>query len=285
MSVFALFLVVIAACCHAAWNFFVKRINGGPELVWLFSVLSVAMYFPLAIAVWIVQKPQIGLQEIAFIVASALLHLGYFLLLQQGYRKGDLSLVYPTARATGPFLSTGLAVFFLGEDLTPQILAGGMAVVLGVFFLTGGFKRKAAHLASSLLFGLAAGALIGSYTVWDAYTVTALLVPPLLLDYASSVCRSTLLSPYAITRWTKIQGHWRDHRGAVICIAIFNPLAYILVLIALTFAPVVYVAPARELSVLIAVVVGAVLLGEKALKERMIWALVILLGIGLLAAG
>jgi drug/metabolite transporter (DMT)-like permease len=124
MSVFALFLVVTAACCHAAWNFFVKRINGGPELVWLFSMLSVVIYLPLAIAVWFLQKPQIGLQEIGFIIVSALLHLGYFLLLQQGYRKGDLSLVYPTARATGPFLSTVLAVLLLGEEFTPKILAG-----------------------------------------------------------------------------------------------------------------------------------------------------------------
>ena len=285
MSNFALFLVLTAACCHAAWNFFVKRINGGPELVWLFSVISVLIYLPLAIAVWVLQKPQIEAQEIAFIVGSALLHMAYFLLLQQGYRKGDLSLVYPTARATGPFLSTAFAVLFLGENLTPQILAGGMAVILGVLFLTGGFKRNATQLSSSLLFGLAAGALIGSYTVWDAYTVTALLVPPLLLDYASSISRSIFLSPYAVARWAQIQGHWRDHRGSVVCITVFNPLAYILVLVALTFTPVVYVAPARELSVLITVIMGALLLGEGALKKRIIWAFVILVGITLLATG
>ena len=89
-----------------------------------------------------------------------------------------------------------------------------------------------------------------------------LLVPPLLLDYASSLGRTVFLSPYALTRKHQIRAHWRQHRKAVIAIAVFNPLAYILVLVALVTTPVVYVAPARELSVLLTVLMGSVLLGE-----------------------
>jgi drug/metabolite transporter (DMT)-like permease len=215
MTLFGLALVLAAACCHATWNFFVKRINGGPELVWLFSVISVVIYLPVALFILIVEKPALGLFEIAFVAGSAVLHLGYFLLLQQGYRKGDLSLVYPTARATGPCLSTAFAVVFLGEYLTPQIIAGGLAIIVGVLCLTGGFRRD--------------------------YAVSVLLVPPLILDYVSSIGRAVLLVPYAVKRRKAIAGHWRRHRLAVVCIAVFNPLAYILVLYAMTFTPVVYV--------------------------------------------
>jgi drug/metabolite transporter (DMT)-like permease len=169
--------------------------------------------------------------------------------------------------------------------LTFQIFVGGVSIVVGVLFLTGGLSRRAKHLSSSLLFGLAAGALIGSYTVWDAFVVTALVVPPLILDYASSVGRMVILFPYALTRGHIIAGYWRDHRRAVIAIAIFNPLAYILVLIALTSTPVVYVAPARELSVLITVLMGTMLLDEGALRQRMGWAVLILAGMVLLATG
>ncbi len=285
MTPLALTLVLSAACCHATWNFLVKRINGGPELVWLFSVISVGLYLPVAVAVAVVEQPLFGWRELAFCTVSSLLHLGYFLLLQQGYRKGDLSLVYPTARATGPLLSTTFAVLVLGEHLTLQIFAGGLAIICGVVFLTGGFGRQARHLTSSLLFGIAAGTLIGSYTVWDAYTVRSLLVPPLLLDYASSLGRTVFLSPYAVTRTATIREHWWAHRWAVMGIAIFNPLAYILVLIALTFTPVVYVAPAREVSVLITVLLGALLLGEGLLKQRLFWATLILAGMVLLASG
>jgi drug/metabolite transporter (DMT)-like permease len=283
MSLLGLLLVITAAFCHATWNYFVKRINGGPELVWLFSLVSVVLYLPLALFILLSKRVEFGSAQVIFISGSTLLHLGYFLLLQQGYRKGDLSLVYPTARATGPLLSTTMAVLFLGEVLSWQIAAGGLAVIIGVLFLTGGLNRRAQHMTASLVFGLGAGILIGSYTVWDAYAVTALAIPPLLLDYASSVGRVLVLGPYSSKRRQLIGEYWNNHRNAVLAIAVFNPLAYILVLYALTFTPVVYVAPTRELSVLLGVLFGAILLGEGQLGRRLGWATLILGGVVLLA--
>lgn len=285
MTLLALALVLAAACSHATWNLLVKRLNAGPELVWLFSLIAVPIYLPLAVAAVWIQQPVLGWYEIAFCIGSALLHMGYFLLLQQGYRQGDLSLVYPTARATGPFLSATFAVLVLGEHISPQIVAGGLAIIIGVLFLTGGFSARASHVSRSLVFGLMVGMIIGTYTVWDAYTVRTLLVPPLLLEFASILSRLTLLSPYAVTRREKVATLWRDHRWAVIGIAVFNPLAYVLVLFALSFTPVVYVAPARELSVLLSVALGAWVLGEGEFGRRFFWALLILAGMVLLSTG
>lgn len=285
MTISGFLLVLTAAFCHAGWNFFVKRINGGPELVWLFSIVSVGLYLPVAVFIYVTEKPDIGWFEFAFIVASAILHLGYFLLLQQGYRRGDLSLVYPTARATGPFLSTTFAVILLGETMTPQIGLGAVLVIGGVVMLTGGFGRSAKNMRTSLAFGIGAGLLIGGYTVWDAYTVAVLLVPPLLLDYASSVGRAIILTPVGLKRLDLVKGYWRDHRLGVLAIAVLNPLAYILVLYAMTFTPVVYVAPVREISVLLTVILGSVVLGEGDLKRRLIWVATILSGVVLLTTG
>lgn len=282
MSLLGLALVLVAAACHATWNFQVKRIDGGPELIWLFSVVSAVTYLPLAIAIVIVQKPTFGVWQIIFTAGSAALHLGYFLLLQTGYRRGDLSLVYPTARATGPLLSTSLAVLFLGEAVTVRMLIGAGIIVFGVLMLTGGVKGGGRRVPASLLFGLGAGSLIGSYTAWDAFAVSALLVPPLLLDYVSSLGRIALLAPTARQRWTAVQKLWADHKAGVIAIAIFNPLAYILVLYALTFTPVAYVAPTREVSVLLTVLAGTLLLGEGKLGQRLAWATVILAGMAIL---
>lgn len=283
MTFLALSLVLAAACCHATWNFLVKQVNGGPELVWLFSVIAAVIYFPVALWIYLTTQTEFGIEALAFCVASALLHLGYFLLLQQGYRKGDLSLVYPTARATGPLLSTGFAVALLGERLSWPVALGGLAIIVGVVFLTGGFRRNAEHMTRSLLFGLGAGFLIGSYTVFDAYGVQTLLIPPLLLDYTSMLLRSVALAPVAMRRKEQVRSQWRDHRAAVIAIAIFNPLAYILVLIALTFTPVVYVAPMREVSVLLTVMLGTIVLGEGDFRSRMGWAVLILAGMTLLS--
>jgi drug/metabolite transporter (DMT)-like permease len=283
MSMLGFALVAAAAFCHAIWNFFVKRINGGPELVWLFSIVSIAVYLPVAVVIATTSTASIfGPRELGFVAGSVVLHLGYFLLLQQGYRRGDLSLVYPTARATGPLLSTLTAVAVLGEPMSAQIAAGAVAVVVGVLFLTGGLRRGA-RLGASVAFGLGAGTLISAYTVWDAFTVSQLMVPPLLLDYASSVGRAALLAPVAARRRKAVIGLWRRHKLGVLAIAVFNPLAYILVLYALTFTPVVYVAPTREMSVVITVMMGSVLLGEGDLRRRLCWAAVIVLGVALLA--
>lgn len=285
MTGLALLLVLSAALCHATWNFLVKRLSAGPELVWLFSAISVVLYLPVAVGIVVYQKPVFGPAQILFALGSAALHMAYFLLLQQGYRKGDLSLVYPTARATGPLLSAAFAVLVLGEHLTWPVAAGGTAIIVGVVFLTGGFKRGAQNVQSSLSFGLAAGALIGTYTIWDAYTVRHLGVPPVLLDYASILLRTVALAPYALRRREQVVQLWKHERRAVTGIALFNPLAYILVLTALAFTPVVYVAPAREVSVLITVLMGTLLLGEGGLRSRFLWACLILAGMIVLALG
>ena len=90
MSASGLALVLSAAFLHATWNVLVKRLNGGAELIWLFSLVSAVAYLPLALWVLVVQRPEISAQHVLFIAGSSALHLAYFLLLQIGYRKGDL---------------------------------------------------------------------------------------------------------------------------------------------------------------------------------------------------
>ena len=285
MSLTGLALVIGAAFCHATWNVFVKRIGGGAELIWLFSVISVLIYLPMAVWIVLVGQPHFGPWQIAFMLGTIALHLGYFLLLQTGYRKGDLSLVYPTARATGPLLSTTFAVLVLGEVVSLQMAVGAGIIIFAVLMLTGGVRRGADRLSASLLFGLGAGLFIASYTVWDAYAVSVLLVPPLLMDYASNLGRVVVLAPVAHRRRALVAQHWRDHRLGVFVIAIFSPLAYILVLYALTFTQVAYVAPAREVSVILTVLAGSILLNEGHLRARLGWASVALAGMTLLALG
>ncbi|NVO22175.1 DMT family transporter [Donghicola mangrovi] len=284
MSALSLCLVIAAAVCHASWNFCIKRINGGPELIWLFSALSVLIYGPVAVWVLLDTHTALTLLAWAFVIGSAALHLAYLVLLQTGYRKGDLSLVYPVARATGPILSSAFAVLLLGEHITPQMGGGAAIIIFGVFMLTGGIKAGATRTGTSLGFGLGAGLLIGSYTAWDAYTVAALAVPPVLLEITSNIGRTALLAPIARQRKDLVRQHWQTHKLAVITIAVLNPLAYILVLYAMRIAPVTYVAPIRELSVLLTVLAGSLILGEGHLRWRLTWAAVIFGGITLLAS-
>ncbi|MBF9042177.1 EamA family transporter [Rhodobacterales bacterium HKCCE4037] len=281
MTLLGFSLVLAAAFAHATWNFLVKRLNGGTELLWLFAALSLPVYGPFALYLALTFDEWSLLAVIA-LLGTALLHLAYFLLLQAGYRAGDLSVVYPTARSTGPVLSSLLALVLLGQALPAQAALGGAIIVFGVAMLTGG-PRGSARPLRSLAYGLGVGMLIGAYTVWDAWGVSVLLIPPILMDYASAIGRTILLYPHARKRWNKVQALWRDHRIEVLTIAVLNSGAYILVLYALTFTPVIYVAPLREVSVLIAVLLGSIVLGEGQLARRLIWASVILAGVSILA--
>lgn len=283
MTYVALILVLTAAVCHASWNFLAKRVQGGAELVWLYSLASSVIYLPLA--VWIFASLPSGLDTLqwVFIGGSAVLHLVYFVMLQAAYRNGDLSLVYPTARSMGPLVAMILAIVFLAEFPSVQGGFGALIIIGGVFALTGGGRGKSKKAGTSLLFGLGVGCLIGSYTTWDAYGVAVLAVPPLLMDYGANVGRGVLLTPTAYRRRALVAEHWRNHRLEVIAIGVLTPLAYILVLTAMQTTPVAYVAPLREVSVLLTVLAGSILLGEGQLTHRLKWAAVILVGVVTLA--
>ena len=283
MTAIALVLVLTAAVCHASWNFLAKRVQGGAELVWLYSLASSLIYLPLAI--WIFTALPSGLNQMqwVFIGGSAVLHLVYFVLLQAAYRNGDLSLVYPTARSMGPLVAMILAIVFLSEYPTVQGGIGALIIIGGVFALTGGGRNGGKRASTSLLFGIGVGCLIGTYTTWDAYGVASLAVPPLLMDYGANVGRGILLTPTAYRRRSLVVQHWQNHRIEVIAIGVLTPLAYILVLTAMQTTPVAYVAPLREVSVLLSVLAGSLLLGEGQLAHRLKWAAVILVGVVTLA--
>lgn len=282
MPTAGLALVLAAALCHAIWNVAVKRIGGGAELLWLFSLFAILFYLPLAVWVVVVTSPHFGSVQLLFMLGTVILHLGYMLLLQTGYRNGDLSLVYPTARATGPLLSTSFAVVFLGEVVTWQMALGAGVIVFGIFMMTGGTGARVGRASASLLYGLAVGVVIGSYTAWDAYAVSELLVPPILQDYVTHVGRALLLAPVANRRRAAVREHWRNHKAGVLAIAVFCPLGYILVLYALTFTPLAYVAPTREVSVVLTVLAGSLLLGEGHVRRRLGWASAIVAGLAIL---
>src|SRR5207248_9390963 len=102
MTGLAIALVLGAALIHASWNYLLKKSGGGIGFVWAFAALSSLLYAPLAARVVIVQHFEFTIEALDFLFASPVLHTAYHLPLDRGHRHGDLSLVYPLARATGP---------------------------------------------------------------------------------------------------------------------------------------------------------------------------------------
>jgi len=276
----AIMLVLFAAIAHAGWNLFAKRVpHGGALFVWLNSVCEIVWLAPVVVVV-VALDGMPGTAWLAFTV-SGLIHLGYFILLQRGYRVGDLSVVYPLARGSGPLLSVVAAVWLLGERPGPPALAGAAAVIVGVFVIGG----LGVGSSRGMGYGLATGTLIAAYTLWDAHAVTTLGVPPVVLMSGSIAIEVVALAPYALRRRDEVGELWRGHRTAVLAVAVLSPLAYLLVLFAMRMAPVSLVAPARELSIVVGSLAGWLLLGEPNPVRRLTGAVIVVAGVAAIAVG
>ena len=278
-----LVLVLASAFGHAFWNLLAKRAGGGHAFVWLVAVGSTILYAPVAATVLWLEHPPLGRTQLLFMAGTACLHVGYFVALQLGYGRGDLSLVYPLARGTGPMLSVAAAVAFFGEQPTVLALAGTVLIAAGVLTLSGG--GTSADDRAAVLLGLSTGALIACYTLWDKQAVTAAAIPPLLLTWSSDAGRSLLLLPVVLHRRAFVGRVLRDARWDVVGVALLAPLSYILVLVALSSTPVSYVAPVREVGVLIGAALGVRVLAEGNAPRRLVSSAAIVLGVAALAIG
>jgi len=286
MTGFAITLVLAAALIHASWNYLLKKSGGGVGFVWAFAALSSLFYAPLAIGVVMVQHFQFSAEALGYLFASAVLHTAYYLLLDRGYRHGDLSVVYPLARATGPFLTVLVAVAVLGERPSVIALCGAALVVGGAFFLAASpAKLREAGALRGIAFALLTGCMIASYTVVDKQAVSAVLIPPILQDWGANLGRAIVMAPLALRRREEVRAAWSGQKKAVILVALLCPLSYILVLTAMVFTPVSYVAPAREISILFAALMGAHWLREGDVPRRIAAAAAMALGVVALAVG
>jgi drug/metabolite transporter (DMT)-like permease len=286
VTAWALVLILVAAFIHATWNLLNKKASGHATFTWLVAVLSALFYTPVVAAVIFFWDAQVNLVAVVFMAGSALLHTAYFVLLNEGYRAGDLSLVYPLARGTGPLLSSLAAIAFLGERPTALALAGGLLIVIGVMVLAGNpVKLRQSGAKKPIVYALVTGAFIAAYTLWDKQAVSNFAVAPLLLDWGANLGRALLLTPFALRHWGSARNEWHTHRNEAVGVALLVPLAYILVLTALQFTPVSYVAPAREISILIGTVMGTRLLSEGDVGRRLAAAGAMVLGVVALAVG
>jgi drug/metabolite transporter (DMT)-like permease len=298
VSSLALTLVLIAAIAHPTWNLLARRATHGDPtaFVWLTSVLSAALYVPIVIALSAIAP--IGLHDVrvdlAMIAGTSVLHVIYFILLQRSYRVSEFSFVYPLARGTAPFVTALVAVMLFGERLAALQFAGIAIIVLAIFVIAGGHADASpSHSATSTLrrslgYGITTGLSIAAYTLWDKRAVSILAISPILYDFGRTIGQAVLLAPASLCSKVKrdaVSATWRQFRREAFGVAVLSPLAYVLVLYALTTAPVSLVAPLRESSIVIGAFMGAQLLGEGQLRRRILAASLMLVGIVALARG
>ncbi|WP_138945855.1 EamA family transporter [Plantibacter sp. M259] len=295
MSLLAVTIVLAAAVCHAAWNIIAHGVSRiGMPFLWWGAVASTVLW-----AIVVPFTGGLGTDDLAGfaigVVVSAVLHYVYMLVLQRGYASGRLSTVYATARGTGPTISVIIAVLVLGERPSLLALLGVAAIVVGVVAI--GFvdhgsdpapvavdvRATRRRVDPAVAFGLLTGVAIAAYTIWDAHAVRTWGASPVAFMVGCTAVEVVLFSGSLGRRARELPAVLRAHWPRILAFGVLSPMSYILVLVAITMAPVALVAPMREVSVILVSLFGALVLREGRPVRRIAAAVIVVIGVALLA--
>ncbi len=211
------------------------------------------------------------------------IHLAYFSALARGYSDGDLSVVYPIARGTGVALIPILGVAAPERDDVGAAVAGAVAIVAGIGVLGATGIAGSRFRPAGIEFAVLTGLLIATYSVVDARGVDEM--NPLL--YLSIIGTSGTLGllPGVLSNGgpNAAREIWRSSTFPVVLGGALQVGAYGTILWVLQDSPVAYVAPLREVALVFGVVLGALVLHERAAGQRLVGAAVIVVGAVLIA--
>jgi drug/metabolite transporter (DMT)-like permease len=283
----ALSIVLASAVLHASWNYLTKKSQRKLPFIWLALLTSLFLFLPMFLYYW----PETAIYYPGWncILASGLLHAFYFWFLGGAYERGDLSLVYPLSRGSGPLLVPLFAVILLHEQLTLPGITGIAVVVLGIysihlqsFSLRSFLQPFLAARGRASLWALFTGAAITSYSLVDKVGVDA-VYPPVYI-YLMLVGTVVFLSPSVLLReraWLKQE--WAENKRSIIIVGFLANFTYLMVLFAMSMSRVSYVVAVREVSIVFSAFFGVMWLGEKHAAHKLLGAFLITLGVILIA--
>ncbi len=154
--------VLGAAALHALWNSLVKSASDK-----FLSSAVVALWCGVAAVLAALVLPRPAEAAFPFIVASALVHIVYFMLVGQLYRSADLSVAYPIMRGLAPLIAAIIALVTLGEAPAPIASLGVLALVTGVLAMGASGLAHGRIDRPTVIVALANSAVIAIYSVID----------------------------------------------------------------------------------------------------------------------
>jgi len=276
----AIALALAAAALHGTWNVLVK-VSGDPtSTLQRATIAGAVLMTPPVLVAWLVTgRPSLGWAAAGLAALSASLEIAYLFLLSTAYRRGELSVVYPIARGSAPMLSVLVGIGILGERLATAQLVGVALLIAGILAVTLP-QTSGRATVPALLTGVA----IATYSTVDRVGVR--LAAPWLYAWLLVVliAAGLVAARWARSRFTKLSSpppiSWRQ--GTVIGGFMWG--GYLLVLIALSIAPLAVVAPVREVAIVAVAVWGVWKLGERrAAPLKLSGAVATVVGVALIA--
>ena len=262
-------LVAASALLHVGWNVRLKTASDPLVAGAIGLVVGAIVIVPAGIVAWWLDgRPALPREGLALGLVSGVLEAAYFVLLAAAYRRGDLSVVYPIARGTAPLLLVAVGVLVLGERLGVPGWAGVVGLLAGFLVLQRPWlairnARAGRRPDAAIAFALATGVAIAAYTSVDR--VGTRLIDP--VPYAALLWLSGSI---VLVAWVALAGGAAARRPTAAAVrhaslgGVMTLGAYLLVLFALSGAPLTAVAPLRESATVLAAAWGAVRMGEAA---------------------
>ncbi|MCG8588478.1 MAG: EamA family transporter [Proteobacteria bacterium] len=285
MTAAELAMVLLSALLHASWS---ASIKGSADPM-QFNLLQVVVAAPVCVAILATGEWRLTPGVLPWLAAACIVHALYFYCLSRAYARADLSLVYPIARSTPAFLPV-VAMPLLGESLS---LVGGLGiavVVAGIWIVHWGEGRTGRRwLGPGMVFAYLTLLTTVGYAVTDKAVMVRLaatdwphLLPRALFFFVLLELGAGLL--FAPLAW--LHGDRKSFGAALRRTApragfavVVSACSYGLILQALRTAPASYVVAARQTSVLFALGLGALLLGERPTRPRIAGAAATVLGV------
>jgi drug/metabolite transporter (DMT)-like permease len=283
MSGLALGIVLTAAFLHAGWNYLLKKSQKKIVFTWWFLLIALILYFPMFLFFW--PKTMISPQGWACIFATGLIHFLYFWFMGGAYERGDLSLVYPLARGSGPLFVPFLAVILIHEQISHIGALGITLVIIGIYivhltsFSVQSFLEPFLSIRSGgSLWALCTGGTIAGYSLVDKVGV-GLVHPPVYI-YLMFVITWVLLSPYI---WGKkrmwLKKEWLINKYTILMVGFLVLGTYLMVLFAMQMTKISYVVAVREVSIVFSALYGIICLKEKHGRQKVVGGCLITLGV------
>jgi len=268
-------LVLLSAIAHAVWNGLMK--SAGDRMLTMAALRATGLVIGLC-ALPFVDWP--APESWKWLVLTAAVQFGYYVLLVRSYGAGDMSVVYPLARGLAPVLTTVLAALAIGETLNAGQTAAVVLISLGIMALSfgAGASREAVGLA------LATGVSVAAYSFFSGLGVRS---AGTVLGFQACLEIVTGLGTVgyvAIVRRADIAPYARRHGAIGVLAGVISVLGFLAFLVAARSLPLGPVVALRETSVIFGVVIGTVVLKEGFGLRRITAATLVVSGIALLAA-
>lgn len=276
MTGLALGMVIGSGMLHAIWNLLAKQSGSQMAFLWWAQAVAAVVFVPIAI---LVEAHRIPVQTgpLLYLLLSMALHGLYMVLLANAYKAGDLSVVYPIMRGTGPVLVPVLGVAVLGDRLTVLDTAGIAVIAFGIILL-GSWRPAPSPHKQSIILAIAVGLVITAYTFADKLALSYGNIPPLTLNAASNIGNCLCLTWFAV-RGGQLKSEWSGNKLFWILGGLFASGGYSLFLYAMQLAPVSQLAPMREIGTVFGALLGVLILREAQGPNRLTASLLITAGV------